>query len=580
MTNKVVKILKNRWLFFGAVSMSVCLFFYQYLATGDKLIEGDFDYYAQVYEAFRISVLEYGQFPSWNPWMVGGLPLYANPQFGLFSIQSVLVLIFGTLYGLKLAYVMYALSGFWGMYLLGRQAVKASRLRACLIGFIWIACGFFAGHGIMHFTFALFFLLPLLILLIYRRREKWSWLWFGLLETLILLSSVHYAFLMTSLVAAVFLCLSFFEISLRKTFLHLRVSREDMLFILKTFLVVLILAGPRLLSTLIFVSNNERIVEGGELYPRITDLFSALFLPIASYLPVPTPLQWGWWEYSMYIGMGAALAFFLCIIVSTGKLWRKSHERLLDNGGFVISIIIIGVLGVFIALGDFGTFSPYNLLHHIPGFTQTRVPSRWLLLTAFAILVFLMAWKRNPKLINTLLILSVVELFFLFGPIRRNGADQIIFSPPSYSHTFTQYDNQHQHLDMTTNINHSYYYSTRKNVGQIYADDSLVNTLNNVYGSAKCGINTNKKCDFVLSHNATIEYWSPNVIILQRQSPGSIELNMNPQADWIVNNQYVFANQKRVDPGVRFLIPDDKQQTYRLEYAPRFSPKWIQLKYF
>src|SRR5680860_319765 len=192
-----------KWLFIVVASMPICFFLYQYLTTGNKILTGDFDYYAQMYEAFRISVLKYGQFPSWNPWMAGGLPLYANPQFGLISIQSILSLIFGAVYGLKLAYGIYALAGFWGMYILGKKVLKSGTLRSVLIAYIWVFCGFFAGHGISHFTFSLFYLLPWLVIFIYNRKDKWAWLWLALIESFIILNSIHYAFLMTGVAAGI-----------------------------------------------------------------------------------------------------------------------------------------------------------------------------------------------------------------------------------------------------------------------------------------------------------------------------------------------------------------------------------------
>lgn len=576
---KITKIAQNKWVFVGAVSLFVCLFFYQYVATQGRLIEGDFDYYAQMYEAFRISVLEYGQFPSWNPWMAGGVPLYANPQFGLISIQSVLVLIFGTIYGMKLAYVAYALAGFWGMYLLGRRVTGASKLRALLVSFIWIACGFFAGHGIMHFTFALFFLLPWLFFFVFKRHEKRSWLWFGILEALMLLSSIHYAFLMTTLVMAVFFVLTLIEFTPARGKIPIRfkIEKQDILFVLKAASVILVLAGPRFIATWVFVSNNERIIDSPEIYPTLNVLFHALFLPVGYVTATPHPLQWGWWEYSMYIGIGAGLAFLVALIVGAKNLLTKSRDTLIKNKSFFIPIAIVGVLGFLTALGDFGPLSPYNILHHLPGFTQTRVPSRWLLMSMFAILIFLMAWKKNVKIINVLLLLSVIELFCMFGPVTRPGNEQLALPPVTYSDTFVQYDNNYEHLNIKNDINQSYLHATSKNIGQIYADDSLVNTLNKVYGTKRCASNTTPNCSFVLSNNAKLTYWSPNKIVLERTGPGDIHINMNPYYAWMVNEKYVYWQFTRLDPNADFIIHDPSAKI-TLTYSPKFSTGWLKEK--
>ena len=214
-------LITNKWAFIVLLTLPLVLFFTKYIITGNMLIGGDFDYYAQMYEASRISILEYGQFPSWNPWMSGGIPLYANPQFGLFSIQSLLGIPFGTIYGLKLSYVIYAMAGFWGMYTLGRKIFNTGALRAGLIGYVWVFCGFFAGHNIMHYTFSLFFLLPWLIICIYFRNKRLSWLWLGLLLSLIMLSSIHYALLMTVLILMGFYVISLMNVHSKNKYISI-----------------------------------------------------------------------------------------------------------------------------------------------------------------------------------------------------------------------------------------------------------------------------------------------------------------------------------------------------------------------
>lgn len=577
---KLKRITENTWFFTIAASLFVCAFFYQYLATGSKLIEGDFDYYAQMYEAFRVSILEYKQFPFWNPWMSGGVPLFSNPQFGLYSIQSLLVLPFGAIYGLKLAYVFYALAGFWGMYLLGRRILRAAKVRSLLVSYIWVFCGFFAGHGIMHFTFSLFFLLPWLIFFVANRKQKRSWIWLGLIESIIILSSVHYAFLMTAIAIALYFVFSIMSISgTRKSVsVLIKVTKDDVFFIGKTIAIVVILSGTRLLSALDFVSNNERVINSPEIYPTVGVLFQALFMPVAIFIDVPQNLQWGWWEYSMYTGMGVGLALIACILITAKNRFDKPRKVLVLKNTTLLPICILGLVGFALALGDTGTFSAFNILQQLPGFTQTRVPSRWLLMTMFAILILLMAWRTNTKLINSLLLLSMLELFFVFGPIQRNGSDQISLPKAVFSQEFKQYDNNKKHLNIKDDINRSYQYSTSKNIGQIYSDDSLINTLNEVYGTKRCGINIKPSCDLVLSDNASVEYWSPNKVILSRTAPGTIKLNMNTHYAWTVNSKYVFQDQIRLDPNMDFII-SDASHILTLEYIPKYSIGWMKYKF-
>ena len=64
---------------------------------------GDWDLNLAKYEAVRRTVLEWGEFPWWDPWCRGGFPLAANPQCGVFGIATPLVLLLGTSVGMRIA---------------------------------------------------------------------------------------------------------------------------------------------------------------------------------------------------------------------------------------------------------------------------------------------------------------------------------------------------------------------------------------------------------------------------------------------------------------------------------------------
>lgn len=556
----------SRCIFILFPSIIVALFFTQYLFTGNKIRGGDFDYYAQMYEAFRISVLHFGQFPDWNPWISGGVPLYANPQFGLVSIQSFLVLIFGTIYGLKLAYMFYALCGFWGMYTFGRKIIKSNRIRSLLISFIWIACGFFYGHNISHFTFALFFLFPWLIICLHYRARRWTWLYFGGLMGAIALSSIHYAFLMMGVACVLYFgTLAIVNYVSKRS---LKPLKKDTLFATGSILAFLLLTGHKLAASYYYANHNQRLIESPEKYASIGLLVKSIFTPISTLLPVPSHLQWGWAEYDMYIGIGTGLALLIslgCIVWSIVK-----YKKLVTYKTLLIAAIILAVVCFTLALGDFAKFSPFHLLHKLPGFTQTRVPSRWVIFVVFSLLTVIMVVKQQKILINSVLTLGALELFIFHGPLMNYGQDMFQPQNTSFSNTFTQYDNSRKHLDASINQLHSYFITTADNTGQIYADDSLVDTLDGVYNTSRCGINDRPSCGFILSNNATLVYWSPNDIKLHRTSSGSIILNMNPYYAWHVNGKNVFPNFKKLDPANEFTITDPSSNL-NLTYNPKFS---------
>ena len=74
-----------------------------YLRGPRNLGYGDWDLNLEKYEAVRRTVLEWGQFPWWDPWCRGGFPLAANPQCGVLGIATPLVLALGTSVGMRFA---------------------------------------------------------------------------------------------------------------------------------------------------------------------------------------------------------------------------------------------------------------------------------------------------------------------------------------------------------------------------------------------------------------------------------------------------------------------------------------------
>jgi hypothetical protein len=62
-----------------------------------------------------------GTFPAWNPYALGGIPFYSNPQTGLFSPFNLPLWILPLTYGLGVSAALKLLAGGFGAYLLARQ---------------------------------------------------------------------------------------------------------------------------------------------------------------------------------------------------------------------------------------------------------------------------------------------------------------------------------------------------------------------------------------------------------------------------------------------------------------------------
>ena len=103
---------------------------------------GDWDQHLFYQAVPRRTLLEYGQWPLWNPWYCGGMVMLANPQSRFLSPTFPLVLAFGTVTGVKLEIPVHYALCLLGMFILGR-VWSLSRLAALVAACVYGLCTMF-----------------------------------------------------------------------------------------------------------------------------------------------------------------------------------------------------------------------------------------------------------------------------------------------------------------------------------------------------------------------------------------------------------------------------------------------------
>ena len=543
--NELVKNL----LFFILLSLPILILCLPYISRPHTIMLFDWDYFSQMYEASRISILKFHQFPLFNPWVAGGVPLYANPQFGLFSIQSLLTLIFGTVYGLKLSICSYFFFGFWGTYLLLRYN-RSEKLRAALLGYIFIS----GGYGIYHITgghltFAEFFLAPLTILGFQRLIKEGKWLAFTLIMALSIQSFTHYSVmqLMILLVVLVVLTILFlpYDISRKKT----------TLLFLNSLALLLILSLPRLYLAVQYLKSYPRIGNDHFMVSLKTIILSFIIPPSAGYHIMPRGLHYSWGEYSAYCGILFLIALGVILLIA------YSNKKLISKE--VVAITAIAVVSLSLALGDFSKISPFHILLKLPGYSSMIAPARWLgwvFLSMIIIVGIIKLNKNQNRIVCIILFLSIVEIStFNFSYLKFMNPNIPIINTDG-NNSFEQYD------DLSAKSTMRYFDETRKNVGEIRGYEAIL-SYDLFRPTDRCGINNG--CGIIISNNANLIYWSPNKINLLRTGAGDIEVNINPGSYWLVNNKRVFRDMRVVELTRRFIISDQSEKI-ELLISPTF----------
>ncbi|MBW2464787.1 MAG: hypothetical protein JRH11_24270, partial [Deltaproteobacteria bacterium] len=137
---------------------------------------GDWQFFHNQWEAGRVAVVRWGEWPLWNPFNCGGVTIWGNPQNQTLSPFFWLSPLIGSTVAIKAHLIAHAFIGMVGMYALSRREARLSVVPSAFAAVIWGCSGTFAwdgGGG--HSTFLGFWLLPLLIYSFRRAADDPRW---------------------------------------------------------------------------------------------------------------------------------------------------------------------------------------------------------------------------------------------------------------------------------------------------------------------------------------------------------------------------------------------------------------------
>ena len=557
------KHIAKKIVWFILLSFPILLFLFPFAKDSKGILMGDWDYFAQLYEAARRTILEFHQFPWWNPWIGGGVPLYPNPQYGLISFQTPLVLIFGTLVGLRLSIVLYFIVGFWGMWKLLLRT-GANKCTATLLSYIWVFSSFPVWHlAGGQLTFGTYFLAPWFFYFLLNIRKTRGWIWFGLFTAFMLNQSLHY---MTVHILVIGVAVVMYQVITARKDNKLSFGN-----IFKPYLfsiaIALPLAAHKLYFTLQYLHDFPR-VPPIELQVPINMITAALTFRGTQVLNPITFYKggFGWAEYAAYAGL-LTLGLFAYLVISNLQMKKRMDSKLI--------LLLLGMaLTLLLALGDFSIFSPYNIMKQLPVFNQMQVSARWLGWFIFGMIIFLGSLPKK-KIITLILIISAVDVFLSSFSVINYNVGQ--YNPPIIKETEFKQVAFYKNTPTISLSSLRLFHATQSNIGDIYGYEPLVGfggDVNEGYAglSNRCASNRTL-CPFVLSNNATVTYWSPGLIKLIRTAPGDIVINENPGAYWKVNGERVFKQMEVTELKENFIIqnPDNR---ITLQIDPLFLYKF------
>jgi len=517
----------------------------------------DWDYFNQTYEAIRLSILQYGQFPWWNIWSCGGLPLFANPQAGVFSINALFAMAFGSVLGLKLSLAGHMALGFEGARRLTRRYV--SQPFALWGAFTFVGCGGMAMHfAVGHLNLAVIYYLPWLLLFV-MKLASWrfaGWL-FGLTMGLMALESVHYFTLMVASVASIGAVCVLATAEGRRRMVLRGIGTG-----LGTFL---ILAGFRLGLSMWYVKQYSLTArEPVTVLGRA--VLDAFVLPISSLdhgSPMPTR---GWWEFGCYMGWPIIVLFG----ASMFRRIRYWH--------------IAALLCVLVAAAP-PPWNPSGWLAKLPLLSAVRGLTRWRLIAALFIAMgaayeAAALWQRVRQRRWGVLLpgvcLAATGIVMLVSAMTLSQAF-VGPAPPAlppqselmngFFHVAPREDERRDLRAMLP--------ATRLNRGVVEGCEGLLG-----YNRLRPNL-VKSRGDEGYVGEATVKgvevkprHWSPNKIVYEHVN-GPLRLNLAPGSYWRVNGQDVFHNLRVTELMTPFVVTPDESGRVVLSIVPTGWPLGI-----
>lgn len=400
------------------IILSLCLSFLFYvpiLTSGNTIGIQDWDQNFAWSEFTRISILKYNQFPFWNPYKCGGAVHFANPEIPVISIQTLFVLLFGTLTGIKGSIFFHGVLGFVGFYLLARY-YKLSKYGSILASIIFSYSGItgsFLSTGMV--VFMVFTYSPYILLFFHKGTIHRKW---------IVIASVLYAFSYYAGYHIPLLLITYISIySLVDSIL--KKSIKPLISLLLFSIIATIVAFPKLILSLQLISYFPRlkIDESGYkfmhflyfLFSRRQNLFGDIGISGYGYSID---------ENSLYVGAIPIILFLIFFVKNIKVIKRKAV--------LICSLVVI----IFLMFGEKIYPSLYGFIHQFPPFSSFRVAQRFrfdfiipfALLTGLGLDNLMRFYEKKRK--NTIY-LFIFIFIFIFIPLFV-FVDLTIFSKSNF----------------------------------------------------------------------------------------------------------------------------------------------------
>ena len=527
--------------------------------TPGKIGISDWGFFIPRFEVLRRTILEYNQWLGNNPWNMGGQPILGNPVIGLVSIKGLFVLLFGSVWGLKLAAPVYLIIGLWGAWKLS-GIWWPDRFVRVIFSLYVVANPAMAYHmSVGHLNFQTFYFFPLMLYyLLNFRSDKWSGLKTAIVAGLAINDSpaymTQYALLALGVIF-IWLCITNYK----------QHARSLIIWVLLFLSVLLAISFYRIVAIMEIACDFQRILNR-RIHYEIMTLLKLYFIPYTAMCRIPPPKDcqfvgfYASWEICCYVGIIA----FLLAVLSLYRGFKWWHAAI--------------ILFVWAWIGNDSYFHIMYWLQKIPtfsshlGFSRIRVFSLLFFGIAAAWGLIYLRIKCNDYNISIFrhgvifigILMAVEPLAVSYNIMKHSHIKFPQAAEFDYKSKFQNIHSLPNWIRLPFRVYPSFE-AMRMNLGWLdgYGDSYLpVETV-------RLGRDERGYIAEFVQNGSGVEpvYWSPNKIIFEGLDPNKpLVLNMNPGNPWYCNGIQLFPKYRIVEQEEPFEVMPNKNGVVELTY--------------
>ena len=506
------------------------------------------------------SYLHYKTIPIHNPYVLGGIDLFASPQSKAFSPLSIFDLFLSAPYASLLSIITLSIIGSYGMYkLLIYLKIKPTIAFLAMVLYAhasWFSLHFTEGHVI----FGSFQLMSLVLYFTLRLVDIKYKMYLAVLLAFMILDGGMYAFIY-SIILIVFSFL--FRLNRISLIPFLISIKKDFFLSVIAMFIFIGLSSAKLIPFLSLHKNRVPILENIQL--DLSAIFQVFFNPFQHlYLKIPHLVEdynIGFHEIGAYIGVFSLL---IIVLFLTKNYQKKFSPYLL----FILFFFWMGT-----GLG--GEFNPWKIFQKIPLINNAHIQTRGLFLVYFVLIILLSyALHFYSKKLNKIWFFTIVFLLIFESLFVSNYSFYKIFQRESSLSTSTVFENYIKNTTVEKTIpspgdgwGRDFQLFEQKNIASKGFLDNAV-----VQGDIKTINDEDYKGEVYFSQgegSLNVLSYTPNglEVEINTESAAEIQFNTNYLLRWESSNKNIQVFEKN---GLLTIKTKKLNQKITLKYRPKY----------